>query len=447
MYRVCEYKMFSYLSRSLSLAILLLCLGLQPSFGETRSLWIHTVNTKETDRVIYKRDGQYLKSGLRRLDYLVRDFRRNETVEMDPELYDLLWRVYQKSGSRQPIHVVSGYRSKHTNDLLRRKGHRVARNSQHMHGKAIDFYLPDVPIQRLQVLGLREHKGGVGYYRGSFVHLDTGSVRHWPMMSQRQLSRVFPEGRTVHLARGKRKLKGYEVAQQNLEKGLFYDGRQDIDNNPETWFTRLVGGASDPVFDDGDTAIAANTQSPSRSSISLASLAYVATPVRRSVYDAVIASDNVIVPDGIILPNRDILGDHLASLPMVAPPVVLESPFAPVAHPVVPAIRRSTRPTYKPVFIRLSSHDLGLRPAPVELKLGNLTGEGVKAWALSTSTRVGSTVSITLPRFATNLMSDLPTTIQDQGFSNQETFLRSDRFSGRALTNIAIRSNTSDTDS
>ncbi len=45
-------------------------------------------------------------------------------------------------------------------------------------------------------------RGGVGFYPGSanqFVHMDTGSVRHWPKVSRDYLARLFPDGRTVHI--------------------------------------------------------------------------------------------------------------------------------------------------------------------------------------------------------------------------------------------------------
>ena len=62
---------------------------------------------------------------------------------MDPALLDLVWEVYQKSGARKPIHVISGYRSPRTNKMLRRRGRGVAKTSQHTRGKALDFFLPE----------------------------------------------------------------------------------------------------------------------------------------------------------------------------------------------------------------------------------------------------------------------------------------------------------------
>ena len=140
---------------------------------------------------------------------------------MDPALFDLVWEVYKKSGSRKPIHVISGYRSPRTNNMLRRRGRKVARNSQHTRGKALDFFMPDVSVKKIACPRSEgSPRWGSGYYRGSFVHLDTGRVRHWPRMSSRQLARVFPRGRTIHVPSNGKPLRGYKTASLNLKKGF-----------------------------------------------------------------------------------------------------------------------------------------------------------------------------------------------------------------------------------
>ena len=63
---------------------------------------------------------------------------------MDPHLFDIIWEVYRESGSRQPIDILSGYRSPQTNAMLRRRSRQVAEHSQHMQGKAIDAHFVDV---------------------------------------------------------------------------------------------------------------------------------------------------------------------------------------------------------------------------------------------------------------------------------------------------------------
>ncbi|WP_155756361.1 DUF882 domain-containing protein, partial [Streptobacillus moniliformis] len=103
--------------------------------------------------------------------------------------------AYRSVGSQEPINVVSAYRSPGTNAMLRRRSRAVAEFSQHMLGKAMDFYLPDVSIDQIRAIGMRMQRGGVGWYphAGSpFIHLDVGSVRSWPRMSHDQLARLFP---------------------------------------------------------------------------------------------------------------------------------------------------------------------------------------------------------------------------------------------------------------
>lgn len=76
--------------------------------------------------------------------------------------------------------VVSGYRSDKLNEHLRKKGHHVAPQSQHVLGNALDFRLVGVPtVNLLRVVRLL-HRGGIGNYPGSgFVHIDVGPQRQW----------------------------------------------------------------------------------------------------------------------------------------------------------------------------------------------------------------------------------------------------------------------------
>ena len=70
----------------------------------------------------------------------------------------------------------------------------------------MDFFIPGVPLDRVREAGLRLQRGGVGFYPTSgspFVHMDVGSVRHWPRMTRDQLARVFP-GRTHRASAARR---------------------------------------------------------------------------------------------------------------------------------------------------------------------------------------------------------------------------------------------------
>jgi hypothetical protein len=123
--------------------------------------------------------------------------------------------------AQKPIEIICGYRASATNEMLRRRSSGVAKGSQHTRGKALDFYIPEVPLEHLRYAGLRLQRGGVGFYPSSgspFVHLDTGQVRHWPGISRMELARVFPNGRTVHVPTDGQPMSGYALALNDIEK-------------------------------------------------------------------------------------------------------------------------------------------------------------------------------------------------------------------------------------
>jgi uncharacterized protein YcbK (DUF882 family) len=182
-----------------------------------RALFLYYTHTKETARIVFKRNGQYVQSGLNELNQFLRDWRRNEPARMDPRLFDLIWEVYQEVGASQPINIVSAYRSPATNEMLRASSSGVAENSQHTKGNAMDFFIPGVPLAKLRAVAMRKQVGGVGFYPTSgspFVHLDTGSVRAWPRMTRAQLKEIFPDGRTMHVPTDGTPLsqEGYQIA-------------------------------------------------------------------------------------------------------------------------------------------------------------------------------------------------------------------------------------------
>ena len=188
-----------------------------------RALYLYYTHTKETGRIVFKRNGAYVQSGLNELNRFLRDWRRNEPAQMDPRLFDLVWEVYQEVGATQPINVVSAYRSPKTNEMLRSTSSGVAENSQHTKGHAMDFFIPGINLSKLRAVAMRKQVGGVGFYPTSgspFVHLDTGSVRAWPRMTRAQLQEVFPDGRTMHVPTDGRPLsqEGYQLAMAEWKK-------------------------------------------------------------------------------------------------------------------------------------------------------------------------------------------------------------------------------------
>ncbi len=187
------------------------------AFGETRTLSFFHTHTKESLTVTFRRNGHIDEGALSQLNWFLRDWRVDKPAQMDARLFDILWEVYRESGSSQPINIISAYRSPETNGALRRRSSGVAENSQHMLGKAMDIRLPDVETGRLRAIAMKMQYGGVGYYASSaFVHVDTGSVRAWPRMTQQQLVQLFPDGKTLHLPSNGKPLSGYEVARAEI---------------------------------------------------------------------------------------------------------------------------------------------------------------------------------------------------------------------------------------
>jgi uncharacterized protein YcbK (DUF882 family) len=204
-------------------ALLMLSVPGANAAGETRTIRLHNIHTHEDLTITYKRDGQFDADALKRLNTYFRDLRREKEVTMDPQLFDMLWEVHREVKASGPIHVVCGYRSPNTNEMLRSRSRSsgVAKTSLHMQGKAIDFSIPSANVADVRAAALRIQGGGVGYYPTSgipFVHMDVGNVRHWPRMTRDQLAKVFPSGRTLHLSTDG-PLPGYELALADAERG------------------------------------------------------------------------------------------------------------------------------------------------------------------------------------------------------------------------------------
>ncbi|MEO6954723.1 MAG: DUF882 domain-containing protein [Polyangia bacterium] len=112
-------------------------------------------------------------------DHITRDHFTQAETHMAPALLPLVRRA--AANFHAPlVEIVSGFRAAKYQLMLRKKGHEVARDSEHPRGEAVDFRLPEVPTQALLAFVKKQHLGGVGYYPVSqFVHADVGPVRYW----------------------------------------------------------------------------------------------------------------------------------------------------------------------------------------------------------------------------------------------------------------------------
>jgi uncharacterized protein YcbK (DUF882 family) len=151
-----------------------------PADGAPRALSFYNLHTDERLRTVYWENGEYVSGALDHINYILRDFRRNEIKPIDPKLLDLLVALRHKLDTKADVDVISGYRSPITNAMLHARSEGVASHSLHVDGKAIDIRVPGRELALVRRAALSLQYGGVGYYPHSdFVHVDTGRVRWW----------------------------------------------------------------------------------------------------------------------------------------------------------------------------------------------------------------------------------------------------------------------------
>ncbi len=226
--------------------------------AQNRTLNIEFVHTGERASITFKRNGRYDPKGLKQLNYILRDWRRNEPTKMDPRLFDLVWEVYRQSRAKGYIKVVSAYRSPATNSMLRSRSKGVAKESQHMRGTAMDFYIPGVALKTLRELGVKMQAGGVGYYPNSgspFVHMDVAGVRAWPRMNRQDLARLFPDGKTVHIPSDGKPLPGYQQALAEYKRRVASGNtvmiaEEKSSSRPRNFLAMLFGGGDEDEVED-----------------------------------------------------------------------------------------------------------------------------------------------------------------------------------------------------
>lgn len=141
---------------------------------------IRNLHTGEVYEGIYRVGGYYIPEEFDKISHVMRDHREDKSRSMDPKLIDIIAEIQKNCGCNEPVGLLSGYRTERTNRMLRRNSSGVAKNSYHIKGKAADIRLDGVRTRYLCEQAMKLRKGGVGYYpRSSFVHIDTGKVRHW----------------------------------------------------------------------------------------------------------------------------------------------------------------------------------------------------------------------------------------------------------------------------
>jgi len=129
---------------------------------------------------IYWCDGDCVANAKVNIDHIMRDIRTEDVKEIDMNLLDLIYAISTKLQAKEPFTVISGYRSRKTNELLRKLGSGAAKNSYHIKGQAVDIRNPGYKASVIRRVAYELKIGGVGYYpKRRFVHIDVGPVRYW----------------------------------------------------------------------------------------------------------------------------------------------------------------------------------------------------------------------------------------------------------------------------
>lgn len=172
--------------RFLALAVGAVC-AISPasSFATTlgsarRTLAFRDTHTNEKLKAVYWENGKYIPEALRRINYVLRDFRTGDVHDIDVRLLDVLHQLRVRLKTKAPFEIISAYRSPTTNAKLAALSGGVAKKSLHMQGMAIDVRLADRGLAVVRDAAIELQAGGVGYYpKSNFVHVDTGKVRAW----------------------------------------------------------------------------------------------------------------------------------------------------------------------------------------------------------------------------------------------------------------------------
>lgn len=143
-----------------------------------RVLDLYNTHTGESLRVRYSGAGIRDPEAIEQLSNLLRCHYTNEVKPIEPALLNLLCSIGDAAAAWGPVHIISGYRSPEYNEHLRSQSRRVAKDSYHLEGLAIDFSIPGVRTTKLAKLARTRGAGGVGRYP-NFVHIDLGPVRSW----------------------------------------------------------------------------------------------------------------------------------------------------------------------------------------------------------------------------------------------------------------------------
>lgn len=158
---------------------------------------IHLINahTNKSARVRYRlSDGTYPAEAQRQINRLF-GIPASSSDYIALRLISVL--DYIEDRYRQPIEIISGYRSPEYNESLRAKGRLAAKTSMHIEGMAADIRMRKVLaaewFQLLKKLGCC----GVGFYHDNSLHVDTGPVRYWDETTSKVRTNISEHNKQV----------------------------------------------------------------------------------------------------------------------------------------------------------------------------------------------------------------------------------------------------------
>jgi len=164
-------------------------------------LHIKNMHTKkEAEGSLLRPDGSINESALEKIDAVFGFVPLEKGDHISLRLLFMLNYFSHQVAPGRTIFLTSGYRSPEYNDGLRKAGGIVAKNSTHMDGLALDFYIKGVKSKELWEIIRRKNCGGVGHYGDKEIHLDAGRPRFWDSATAKTKTNESDYNRRMYLS-------------------------------------------------------------------------------------------------------------------------------------------------------------------------------------------------------------------------------------------------------
>ncbi len=130
--------------------------GFLKGAGDIRKISMLSRRTGERVNTVYWIEGEYIPEALKEINYLMRDWRRNEVMKIDVRTIDIIAASHSLLDTSRTVPIVVGLsQPPHKQTMLRSKSRSVAKNSLHMLGKAADLRLGSRSVSQDQQSGNR----------------------------------------------------------------------------------------------------------------------------------------------------------------------------------------------------------------------------------------------------------------------------------------------------